>query len=246
MEELNLKELLIYYMKKISIIFLFVILGISLGLGYIEFIQTPKYKGITTIILVENSGNRTDSYITQTEIMANEKLVTTYSEIIKSKRILNKVITELQLKITAEELSENIEVLSVEDTTILEIEVKNENKILASAIANKIAEIFIEEITKIYNLENVSIIDKADVAEEPYNVKLPLQLCIFGGSGLVISIFILTTMFYFDTTIKNKQEVESKLNLSVIGEIPTIDKSTIKKIKKNQKRLKILKRKRRK
>lgn len=221
MEELDLKDLLNYFKRKIAVIFLTIILALLIGYTYVEYFQTPMYQGITTIILVENNDNRVSDLITQNEITVNEKLVTTYSEVIKSKRVLNRVIKDLKLKTSIEDLIETIQVSSVQDTAIIAIVVEHEDRKIAAIIANKIAEVFKEEITQIYSLENVSIIDEAVEDDEPYNVNLPLQFIIYSIIGGIISIGIIFVMYYFNNSINNKQEIESKLNIPVIGEVPS-------------------------
>ena len=98
MEEINLKELLNYYLKKLPIIIITTLLVLLLGFIYINKIQTPLYHGTTTIILVQKSDDNQSANTTQNELNVNEKLVTTYSQIIKSRRVLEQVITTLNLK----------------------------------------------------------------------------------------------------------------------------------------------------
>lgn len=224
MEELNLKELLNYYIKKLPIIILTTILVILLSYGYVKYIQTPMYHSKTTIILVQNSNESIDNTLTQSELNVNEKLVKTYSEIIKSRTILEKVIESLQLQMSSKELENEIDVKLISDTSILEVTVSNEDNELAAIIANKLAEIFKEEITKIYNLENVSIIDKAIIEENPYNINLikTIVICSFLEIGFVcIIIFI---VYYFDDTIKSSKEIETKLKLPLLGEVASVNK----------------------
>jgi capsular polysaccharide biosynthesis protein len=218
MEEINLVDLFRYYVKKIYIIILMVILFGLVGYYYINNIKVPMFHGSTTIILVQKSSG--SSYETQNELSINEKLVSTYSELIKSRRILNQVISNLKLKMETDELVNLISVSSASETSIIKVTVSNENNKLACDIANNIAEVFKKEVTKIYDLENITIIDKAIVEDEPYNINFIKQMLIFTVSGLVLSCGIIFLMFYFDSSVKNKKDVESRLGLPVLGEIP--------------------------
>lgn len=224
MEELNLIELFRYYLKHFLIIVLMVILSLLIGYLYIEYFQIPKFKGTTTIILVGRGNGDTTDYLTQNDIVVNEKLVTTYSEIIKSKRVLNQVINDLNLKKSYTKLAKSIDVSSIEDTSIIKIEVIDKNGKQAADIANKIAERFKEEITKIYNLENVAIVDEALIDKKPYNVKISLQLCIYSVIGFALAIVIISLKYLFNNSIKGSKEIEDKLNLPVLGEVPLTSK----------------------
>ena len=227
MEEINLTELLSYYLKKLPIIILVTVLMVLVGYFYSEEIQVPMYHGTTTIILVQKSDDNQSANMTQSEVNLNEKLVSTYSQIIKSRRVLEQVIDTVGLDTTTDKLANHIDVTSVSETSIIKVTVSDEDKELAVAIANELATVFKKEISKIYNLENISVIDSAIVEEKPYNVHLLKQLVLFGGAGFVLCCAVLFVIFYFDNTIKNKKEVESKLGLAVIGEIPVATKLEI-------------------
>lgn len=236
MEELNLKDLLNYYLKKIPIIVAITLLFLILGYVYIEKIQIPMYHGTTTIILVEKQDEDVSSDVTSNELLINEKLVATYSQIVKSRRVLDQVIDDLKLKDTVNELAERIEVTSVSETSIIKITVSDRSNKRAVRIVNEIADVFKNEVTEIYNLENVSVVDEAIVEDSPYNVNVIKQMVIFALVGIVLSCGIIFVMFYFDNTIKSKNEIEDKLKLAVLGEIPTAKKLTKGKIKLKRKK----------
>lgn len=235
MEELDLKELFSYYVKNLPIIILTTILALLVGYLYIEEFQVPMYNGTTTIILVENKEDKENSTVTQNDLTVNEKLVSTYSEIIKSRRVLKPVIDDLELDTTIDKLKKQITVTSVSGTSIIEIKVSDKNKRIAVKIANKIAEVFETEISDIYKLENISVIDEAIVEKKPYNVNIPKQMIIYALIGIVLSCGLIFIMFYFDNSIKSKKEIETKLNLPVLGEIP-LNKRIINEEKKRKKR----------
>ncbi len=95
----------------------------------------------------------------------NKSLVTTYGEIIKSKRVLNQVIEKLNLDLTYKELNSMVSVGEITDTSIISIKVTDKDNELACEIANEIADVFASEIVSIYKIENISTIDKAEVSE---------------------------------------------------------------------------------
>lgn len=222
MEEINLKDLFSFFVKKIPIILFITSIIFALGMSYSVFLKTPLYKGNTTLILVKKQTGYEQGTAAQTQndIILNQKLVTTYSEIIKSRRVLNQVVNKLNLGYSSSELSKNITVSSVSDTEIIKISVSDENNKKASQIANTIADVFKEEVMEIYSLENVSIIDKAEVQDNPYNVQILKDVAIFLMVGLVVSVGIMFVVYYFDTSVKSTEEIESKLGIPVIGNVP--------------------------
>ena len=220
MEEINLKEVYSYFKAKILWILLAIVIIVIIGNVYTIITRVPMYQSNTTIVLVGESKKE----YSQSDSLLNQNLIGTYSEIITSRKVLQQVIDNLKLKTTVDELSSNITTSSVEDTEIIRITVNNEKKKQATEIAHEVAEVFSDEIQDIYNLENVAIIDKAEVANSPYNINYVKDNIIYLAIGIVLSFGVVFVMYYFDTTIKSSEVVEEKLGLTVIGIVPKEDK----------------------
>ncbi len=234
MEELNLIELLSYYFKKLPIIVVITLFAVMLGIFYSMHIQVPMYHGVTSVVLVQKNTNANTAF-TQSELTLGEKLVSTYSEIIKSRRVLSQVIEELKLNCSVNELAKKINVTSLSETAIIKITVSDESNTMAATIANETAKVFSNEVSDIYNLENVSVLDEAIIEENPYNVNFAKQilLCTFGG--FILSCVLIFLIYYFDNTVKSKKEIETKFNLPVLGEMPVGTKYTESKTQKSNK-----------
>ena len=223
MEEINIKDLFNFFISKIKIIGIIVGVFVILGVLYVKFLQVPMYHSATTLILVSDNNNN-NSAAMQSDINLNKNLVSTYSEIVKSRTVLKKVKKELKLDMSIKELSKQIEVTSVENTEIIRIEVSDEDNKLAKKIAKEVAKTFMNEVKDIYNLTNITIIDKASLEKKPYNVSMIKQVGLFGISGLVIGSVVVFLIFYFDTSIKSSKDIEEKLGLPVIGNVTLIEK----------------------
>ena len=97
METIDLKDMFSYFKSKISIIILFIVVVGIMGCLYGLFIQKPVYKSSTSIVLISES--QTGATLTYNDVSLNQNLVSTYSEIIKSRRVLNQVIDNLSLEL---------------------------------------------------------------------------------------------------------------------------------------------------
>ena len=217
MEEIDLKELFDFVKSKISLLILITIGVCLLGCVYGLFIQKPMYKSYTTVILGGNESTNTS--ITQNDITLNKNLVDTYAEIVKSRRVLDQVIDELKLDISYEELSRKISVTAVNNTEIIKISVSDRNGITAKNIANVTASYFANEVTELYNMNNVNILDEAIESEKPYNINVMKQLVIYFMAGFVLAAGILFVIYYFDRTIKSVEQVEQKIKLPILGTV---------------------------
>ena len=228
MEELDLKELFnIFWHKKIEILLIVLIFGV-IGVIYTMGFVTPMYSASTTLVLASSGKNENlpDTGITTstaTEVTVNSKLVSTYSELVKSKNILRQVISNLNMKIEEDTLRKNITVSSVKDTELIQITVKNEKPSYASQIANEIAKVFTEKVKEIYKIENVQIVDEAEVPNEPSNINHKKDVAIFALIGLVVSIGYVLLLNMLDTTVKTPEDIEEGLKLPVLAVIPVYE-----------------------
>ena len=215
MEEINLIEVFEYYKNKLIWILASILVVILLGNIFTIATRVPMYKSNTTILLVGSNEK-----VNQNDVSLNNNLVPTYSEIIKSRNVLNQVIKNLSLDYSVEELSDSITVGTKTGTQIITVSVSNKDSKRAKDIANEVSIVFAKEIKDLYKLDNVAIIDNAVEANKPYNLTYLKDNVIYFGIGLVLSCGIIFIMFYFDTTIKSAESVEEKLGLTVLGVVP--------------------------
>ncbi len=220
MEELDLKELLqIFWEKKMQIILIvaiFAIAGVIYSMGFIK----PKYQSSTRLLLTTNSATNTESSITATDVTLNSKLVSTYSVLVKSQKVIREVISNLDINVDEEVIRKNVTVSAVSDAEVIEIKVKNEDPVLASKITNEIAKVFIENVKEYYGIDNVRVVDVAEVAQAPCNINHPKDVAIFAFIGLVISAMYVLLVNMLDTTIKSSEDIEKIQGLTVLASIP--------------------------
>ena len=140
MEEIDLRELFDYFKSKISWIIIIVALAIGIGNLYTMLTRVPMYKSSTSLVLVSEGGGDNYSY-TSSEQQLNKNLVGTYSEIIKSKKVLKEVINNLNLDYTTSYLQGVINVSSVTNTEVIIITVNDPSAKVAVNIANETANV---------------------------------------------------------------------------------------------------------
>ena len=221
MEEIDLKELLSLFWSKKTQIILIVLIFMLIGVIYTVGFVTPKYTSSTTLLLA-TSENSTDksSTITTTDVTLNSKLVSTYSALVQSKSVLRQVISNLGIKISEDELKNNITVTQEKDTEIIKISVSNTNANTAEKVANEVAKVFTEKIQEIYKINNVQIVDAAEVETTPSNINHPKDVMIFTFIGIVVAAGYVLVANMLDTTVKTAEEVEKEFKVPVLATIP--------------------------
>ncbi len=218
MEEINIKDYFSYLKKYIIGFIAMILLAVSGVVLYDTSIKKPLYQAKTTVVIAK-SDSADSSAATLNDINASQKLTSTYSEIAKSELVLNQVIENKHLDMSAKDLLKNVTVKPVEDTSILSISVKDLDPYKSADIANELATVFMDQISQIYKLDNVSQLSIAAVPDAPANNTLTRDLilataiAIFGVAGLAF------LRFYFDDTVKESDDVEKIIGLPVAGKI---------------------------
>ena len=219
MEEINLRDLLSYFKKRLILFIVTVLFVVSAGTIYSVFILKPEYKAQATVILSSDKSKNT----VQSEINANKNLIDTYTEVVKSHRVLDRVKNEMQIDDTYEQLVKKVTVASLKDTEIISISVVDRDKNHSYSLANTIADTFTNEIGQIYNDKSVNVLDRAVEPQKPHNVDLVKQEAIYAAAGIVLATAVIFLMFYFDRTIKTIEQIEQLFKLPIYGKVRKLE-----------------------
>ena len=227
-ETISLQELFKTIRKRLSLIAFITAIAITIS-GVVSFaILTPIYQSSTKILV--NQEKQDPSSFNAQDIQTNLQLINTYDGIIKSATILSKVIEELNLDTTTDDLYEQITVSSQENSQIISVTVQNPDPKIAVDIANTTASVFQEEIQNLMNVDNVNVLDVAELGENPSPIKPnpKLNMAIAAVIGLMLGVGLAFLLEYLDTTMKTEQDIEELLGLPILGLISPIPDEDVK------------------
>ncbi|NLY43931.1 MAG: lipopolysaccharide biosynthesis protein [Clostridiaceae bacterium] len=183
------------------------------------FLLEPIYQSNTTLYV----GKKADSQesLAYNDLLLSNQLVKDYRELVKSRLVARTVIEELKLQgMTAGQLAAKLSVNLKNDTRLIEITAQDPDPQLAALIANKVAEVFKEKVVELMDVENVQVIDKAEVPVSPTKPNKKLNIAVAAFVGLMAGLGIIFLIEYLDNTIKTPEDVQKHLDLPVIGTIP--------------------------
>ncbi|MED4044789.1 Wzz/FepE/Etk N-terminal domain-containing protein [Priestia aryabhattai] len=221
-ETISLRDLFQLLRKRLWLIALITIIAATFSAVISFFVLTPVYQTNTQILV--NQAKSEQQLYNAGAMQTNVQLISTYNDIIKSPAILDKVISKLNLDSSATSLSGQIQVTSSENSQVAQITVQDTDPKRATEIANTTASVFQKEVPKIMNIDNVSILSKADFAASQSPVKPQPILNIIIGLvvGLIAGLGLSFLLEYLDNTIKTEQDIESTLSLPIMGVITNI------------------------
>lgn len=219
--ELELRNIVEIILKRLWIIVAITLAAAIVGLTISIFFIDDVYSSSTTLIVREKRKSGEEYQLSDLNLARN--LVDTYSVIIKSNRVLEKVLDEVGSDITTNELRSKISVQSEGNTEIIRITVEDLSPETAKNIANSTARVFMNEIVRLLEMDNVQVIDEARASFTPVKPKVGMNTAISFILGLMVSLGLAFVLEYFDNTIKEPEDVEKYLDLPVIGVIPIIE-----------------------
>lgn len=238
MEELDLKELISMFLEKKLLIVLVVIIFALMGAIYTLKFVTPIYQSTTSLVLAQIASDNSEesNSITSSDIALNSNLIDNYRVIAKSKSVAQEVINNLELDTSVDVLRNRISVTTESDSEVIKITVADEDPELACKITTEVAQIFMGKVETIYKVNNITVLDKAEVETTPSNINLTKNVVIFAfvGGILVAGYILLINML--DTTVKTDTDIERALDIPVLASIVLTDDATKKKFKAHTRR----------
>lgn len=158
-------------------------------------------------------------------VNATAESMSTLQVIIKDAVILEKVVAELQLSTTPEELANRMNVSTVGSSYVVIISARHEDPNLAADIANTTAKVFKDTLPTILDFDGIHYLSDAKVNANPLETENSLSTIIkIVLVGFVGSIGLAYLLNVFDSRIRTIQEIEENIGLPVIGVISKINK----------------------
>jgi tyrosine-protein kinase len=107
-----------------------------------SLLMTPVYEASSTLRIRSPSTQGTSDY---SDLLAGQRLAQTYAQLLTKAPVLEGVISNLGLNMTATDLRKAVKIQTVRDTELIEITVQHASPLVAQAIANEIPHIFVEQ-----------------------------------------------------------------------------------------------------
>ena len=227
----NISEVLGGIKDKYKNIVLIVLSFLLISSIYNIFFINKEYEANVKIFIGKQKfKNITETYNNE-EINLYQRLITTYSEVIKSKKLINESIKGSKMNylqdkyenINYDLLMENLTVNPIANTQIIEIKYKSLNPQQSYDLLYSITENLISYSKELYPNVNITVLEQVHVN---LNQLMNKKLTIIGLGlilGLIVGIGGIIGVMYLNNTYKNQKSLEEEIGLTVIGVIPKID-----------------------
>lgn len=222
-ETISIQKIFEALKKRIILIFVVTAGALILGALITFFIMTPKYEASTQILI--NQSQAENEELTSTDLQSSRELMSTYNVIMTSPAILDSVIENTDFDGSVNDLRSSVTVEAEEESQVATVTIENSNPQTAVSLVNTLARTFEQEIPNIMDVDNVSVLSEAQLAdsESPVSPQPLLNLAIAILIGLSIGIGLAILFEFLDKSIKDEKDVEEHLTLPILGVVPMME-----------------------
>ena len=210
--------------QRLWIIALCGILAAAMGFSIAAFLITPTYSS-SILLYVNNSsislGNVNFS-LSASDINASRSLVDTYTELLKNRTTLERIIEKTEVPYSYRQLNGMIDAAPSNETEVMRITVTSTDPYEAAKIANGIAEVFPARVSEIIDGATMEVVDTAI----PILEKVDPSITRFTALGLLLGVFIASAMIVvgalMDDTIHDEEYVLQKFDCPILAKVPNL------------------------
>lgn len=228
--EIDLLELLRRMMDNLKYIILATLLG-ALAMGVFSFyIATPKYKSIAKIYVVSSK----DSVVDLSALQIGTALTADYQEVFNTWEVHERVITNLALDYSYDEIQSMLTVTNPSSTRILSIEIQSEHPVEAANIANEYAEVAREYIAEKMSTDMPNVLSVALPSVAPFSPNKARNIAIGSALGLLAAVVAITIRFVTDDRIRTADDITKYTGMPILAIVPLRNISKISDIQEGE------------
>lgn len=189
-QKITFSKLFLAIRQHIILIMCWILACGVIGFVVARYAVTPEYTAQTELLVNQKHPKSNDSQ--QVSQQADVQMINTYKDFIVSRSVLvraskdlaNSGVPKRNYKIS--NLQKNINVTSKENSQIFTLTVRTNNPKYSEVIANTIADSFKEQVKRVMQLNNITVVSRAVEPQKPSfpNVKL------FTIAGLILGLII--------------------------------------------------------
>lgn len=223
MEEqvISISEIIDAVKKRWKIIVLTTVLATVVSGIFSFFIISPTYEA-STKIFIGKEGAESEGY-NSSDVSMYQNLIKTYSELIKTKDLVNKAINNSEYDLSVNSVLNGITVNTLTGTQILQISYQSKSPSIAKNILESITNEFITKAEELVPNGNVKILESVELPKNPVAPNKTMNIAIAFILGMMVGFGIVFLLEYLDNTYKNKEQLEKDLDIPVLGVIPMSD-----------------------
>jgi capsular polysaccharide biosynthesis protein len=225
-KELQFKDIIQLLKQKWWLILLLTTIGLGTSFLFSTQIMTPIYESETVLFIGNENTGLGSVDISLGTLNADSQLIVDYQQIALTRLVIGAVIQNTNLNISYEDFRENVVIQTVSDSRLFTVGYRDPDPIIAQTVSDELAKQLSLAVFEIVGVENIRILDQAQIPQEPVSPNVLLLSLLGALAGLIISIMIIAILHLLDDTVKSETDVENLLGTTVLGSIPKFKTNT--------------------
>ena len=219
-KDIDLQELMELIIKKWWLVLLLSIIGFGSAYFVSDKIVTPVYEAKTVLYIGNEDSGLESIGISLGQLQVGSQLLIDYKQIALTHLVIDAVIQNTGLNISYDDFQKDIVIESVQDSRLFTVGFRNSDPVTAKTVSDELAKQLTVAVFEIVGVENIRVLDQASVPEIPVSPSKLLNTAVGGLLGFLVSFCIIIIMFVLKDTIKDEEDIENLIGVSVLGSIP--------------------------
>ena len=203
--EIDLMEILGLMMHRLWLIILCAVAVAAAAFAVSKYVLTEEFQSTTRIYVLNRQNAET---LTYSDVQLGTQLTRDFTQIIKSRYVLESVIDVCGLEDTSDSLASRISVDTQSDTRIITITVTDKDPAMAQYVANELREASAERIMSVMDIQAVNVVDEANLPTNPSAPNVGKWTVIGFLLGAFLCMAVVLVQFLLDDSIKTSEYIE--------------------------------------
>jgi capsular polysaccharide biosynthesis protein len=216
-DAIDLREIFYLLLSHVWQILLCTVLCAMVAFGYTKYMITPLYDAAAKIYIVSASNG---SVVNLTDLSIGSQLTSDYSQLLLARPLLEDVIDNLDLNMSASQLAGMISITNASDTRILKIGVTSSDPQLAADIANELTVQALIYLPKFMDTTPPNVIEDAIVPTAASSPNYTKNVMLGAVIGFVMSAGYLILRFLMNDTYETPEDLAASFGVMPLAVIP--------------------------
>ena len=222
--EIDIQAIFLMLWRKLGLIFIVVITFTSGAFLLTRYCITPQYTANVVFFINISSDSNNLGSLTYSDLTVSRSLVGTYTSIMQTRRIFDRVRSETGYAISHAEFLEMMNTKAINNTEVFSLTITHADPEIAARVANAFATVALDELDENIDGSQLKIIDYAIVPNQPSSPNIAKNTVYGGFAGFIAVAAVLILIELFNPRIKTEKDIKIVTNLPFLGTVPRVDK----------------------
>lgn len=225
MQELDIRDVFRLLLARIHWLIIATVLGAVLLGGYAALFLPEQYTSTAMVYISNVRPDYDANATTSSNLTSAEKLGKIIRVAAMTETSLQNASLRLDGKLSVGALRGSVAFAQIEETPFMQVAVTNTDPALAREACQVMAEVTVDAFTRTGEVGKAIVFNDAIPASKT-SPNVPRNVLIGALAGLVTAITVVALQLFLNSTIRDRADLRTRMDVPVLGEIPSFDLAT--------------------